>query len=148
MVGPSAIGSENGTPSSITSAPASTSARITGTSDSSDGSPAVTKGIRALRLSARRRANVWSKRFIEEIRRRNGRNPGKPRAGRGDAGSAIPGQATPRSGSAPGSRAPLDQPDSRSIAPGHIIDPAGEDFRADTHASPGRKPVDVDIALA
>jgi osmotically-inducible protein OsmY len=31
MTGPSAIGSENGTPSSITSAPASTIARITGT---------------------------------------------------------------------------------------------------------------------
>ena len=31
MVGPSAIGSENGTPSSITSAPAAASACITGT---------------------------------------------------------------------------------------------------------------------
>ena len=49
MVGPSAIGSENGTPSSITSAPASTSACMTGTVASSDGSPAVMKGISALR---------------------------------------------------------------------------------------------------
>ena len=44
MVGPSAIGSENGTPSSMTSAPASASACITGTVASSEGSPAVMNG--------------------------------------------------------------------------------------------------------
>src|SRR3546814_1134066 len=64
MVGPSAIGSENGTPSSITSAPASTSACITGTSASSDGSPAVTNGISALRSAALSWANLVSMRFI------------------------------------------------------------------------------------
>src|SRR3546814_13517412 len=64
MVGPSAIGSENGTPSSITSAPASTSACITGTSASSDGSPAVTNGISALRSAALSWANLVSMRLI------------------------------------------------------------------------------------
>src|SRR3546814_16688625 len=64
MVGPSAIGSENGTPSSITSAPASTSACITGTSASTDGSPAVTNGISALRSVALSWANLVSMRFI------------------------------------------------------------------------------------
>src|SRR5690606_14958542 len=65
MVGPSAIGSENGTPSSMTSAPASTSACMTGTSASSEGSPAVTKGIKALRLADLSRANLASMRFID-----------------------------------------------------------------------------------
>jgi hypothetical protein len=39
--GPSAMGSENGTPSSRMSAPASTSARISGTVSEGCGSPAV-----------------------------------------------------------------------------------------------------------
>ncbi len=42
MTGPSAIGSENGTPTSITSAPAVTSADMIGTVAAGDGSPAVT----------------------------------------------------------------------------------------------------------
>ena len=57
ITGPSAIGSENGTPSSITSAPACTSACITGTVASSDGSPAVMKGTSALRPEALSREN-------------------------------------------------------------------------------------------
>jgi hypothetical protein len=49
MVGPSAIGSENGTPSSMMSAPPSTSACISGSVSAAPGSPAVMKGISALR---------------------------------------------------------------------------------------------------
>ena len=41
ITGPSAIGSENGTPSSMTSAPPATSACITGTVDSRAGKPEV-----------------------------------------------------------------------------------------------------------
>jgi hypothetical protein len=41
ITGPSAIGSENGTPSSITSAPARASACISGTVRSGAGSPAA-----------------------------------------------------------------------------------------------------------
>src|SRR5688572_23076543 len=47
MTGPSAIGSENGTPSSITSQPALARACSSGTASFGSGSPAVTKGIRA-----------------------------------------------------------------------------------------------------
>src|SRR5690606_15143304 len=68
MVGPSAIGSENGTPSSSTSAPAATSACITGTVASSNGSPAVMKGIRALRPAALSAANFLSRRLIRSAR--------------------------------------------------------------------------------
>src|SRR5690606_37947849 len=74
ITGPSAIGSENGTPSSMQSAPAATSACITGTVASSEGSPAVMKGIRALRPSARRRAKAESMRLIAGA-------PGSARAG-------------------------------------------------------------------
>jgi hypothetical protein len=42
ITGPSAIGSENGTPSSSTSAPAATSDCMIGSVDASDGSPVVT----------------------------------------------------------------------------------------------------------
>ena len=49
ITGPSAIGSENGTPSSRMSAPASTSACISGTVSGGAGSPAVMNGISALR---------------------------------------------------------------------------------------------------
>jgi hypothetical protein len=42
ITGPSAIGSENGTPSSITSAPAATMPCISSTVTSAYGSPAVT----------------------------------------------------------------------------------------------------------
>src|SRR5688572_32922568 len=64
MTGPSAIGSENGTPSSMTSAPAAASACITGTVASSDGSPAVTNGTRALRPWALSEAKRELMRFI------------------------------------------------------------------------------------
>ncbi|KAG1221100.1 hypothetical protein G6F68_021019 [Rhizopus microsporus] len=47
ITGPSAMGSENGTPSSITSAPASTSAFIRGSVAAGDGSPAAIYGISA-----------------------------------------------------------------------------------------------------
>src|SRR5690242_12870733 len=46
ITGPSAIGSENGTPSSRTSAPPATSACMMGTVTSGPGSPAVTKVTR------------------------------------------------------------------------------------------------------
>src|SRR6266404_869616 len=64
MTGPSAIGSENGTPSSITSAPAAVSARISGTVAASVGSPAVMYGISATRPAARSLSKVASMRFI------------------------------------------------------------------------------------
>jgi hypothetical protein len=53
ITGPSAIGSEKGTPSSIRSAPARTSACITGTVAATPGSPAVMNGISARRRAAR-----------------------------------------------------------------------------------------------
>src|SRR5690349_5114315 len=53
MTGPSAIGSENGTPSSITSAPASTSPAISVRVASIDGWPAVIYGTSARRPDAR-----------------------------------------------------------------------------------------------
>src|SRR5574338_260533 len=60
MVGPSAMGSEKGTPSSMMSAPPATRARIRGRVNSGSGSPAVMKGIRALRpLAARLAKVVW-----------------------------------------------------------------------------------------
>ena len=51
MTGPSAVGSENGIPSSIRSAPASTIAYTTSSVTSSDGSPHVTNGINAFPCS-------------------------------------------------------------------------------------------------
>lgn len=75
MVGPSAIGSENGTPSSITSAPARTSACITGTVASNDGSPAVMKGISALRPLARSSAKQESIRRMKSLEQ--GRKAGR-----------------------------------------------------------------------
>src|SRR6185437_7021468 len=60
MTGPSAIGSENGSPSSITSAPACSSAWISSTVRSSSGYPAVMYGtsarLPATRSAAKRRA--------------------------------------------------------------------------------------------
>src|SRR5262245_10347226 len=47
MTGPSAMGSENGTPSSMTSAPPLTKACISGTASAGSGSPAVMKGTSA-----------------------------------------------------------------------------------------------------
>src|SRR5215510_5381748 len=58
MTGPSAMGSENGTPSSITSAPALASACMRGTVTEGAGSPAVTYGISAFLRSRARRSNV------------------------------------------------------------------------------------------
>src|SRR3546814_18772854 len=84
MVGPSAIGSENGTPSSITSAPASTSACMTGTSDSSEGSPAVMKGISALRLADLRWANLVSMRFLQFLPRIRANEHGYGKSGRNE----------------------------------------------------------------
>ena len=58
ITGPSARGSENGTPSSSTSAPPLSSSRAAATVRSSEGSPAVRKATNALRLSLR----SWAKR--------------------------------------------------------------------------------------
>ena len=58
ITGPSAIGSENGMPSSITSAPPFTSACMIGTVCAASGSPAVTNGISAARRDAARRSKT------------------------------------------------------------------------------------------
>src|SRR5258708_11551290 len=68
ITGPSAMGSENGTPSSITSAPFFASACITATVCRGLGSPAVTEGMSAERRAARSFSNVAGmrlKRFLE-----------------------------------------------------------------------------------
>src|ERR1700681_818956 len=68
ITGPSAMGSENGTPSSITSAPFFTSACITATVCRGLGSPAVTKAMSAERRAARIFSKVAGrrlKRFLE-----------------------------------------------------------------------------------
>src|SRR6476620_12474864 len=67
MTGPSAIGSENGTPSSITSAPPPTSACMSGTALAGVGSPAVTKGISAFRASRRSVSKVAAIRDIGRL---------------------------------------------------------------------------------
>jgi len=64
MVGPSAIGSEKGTPSSRMSAPDPTSARMIGTVIAGVGSPAVTKGISAFFFCACSFLNVSGMRDI------------------------------------------------------------------------------------
>src|SRR3954467_889061 len=56
ITGPSAIGSENGRPSSITSAPASSSAARSSTLRPTSGWPAVIYGTKAHRFAARRSA--------------------------------------------------------------------------------------------
>src|SRR5882672_4898369 len=58
MTGPSAMGSENGTPSSITSAPALASACMSGTVTPGSGSPAVMYGMSAFLPSRARRSKV------------------------------------------------------------------------------------------
>src|SRR5438093_2194521 len=63
ITGPSAIGSENGTPSSITSAPPSTSACMMPTVPPGSGSPAVTNGMSAARRAARSFSNVTEMRL-------------------------------------------------------------------------------------
>src|SRR5687767_2711472 len=57
MIGPSAIGSENGTPTSITSAPAPSSARSRAIDSSTLGWPAVQYGTSARRPDASSAAN-------------------------------------------------------------------------------------------
>ena len=63
ITGPSAIGSENGTPSSRRSAPASTKRCMSGTVQPGSGSPAVMKGTSALRPAARNPAKRSSMRL-------------------------------------------------------------------------------------
>src|SRR5487761_2251442 len=58
MVGPSAMGSENGTPNSRMSAPPETMACIVGTQSARLGSPTEKKGISALRPARASRSNV------------------------------------------------------------------------------------------
>src|SRR6184192_1884023 len=58
MAGPSAIGSEKGTPSSMMSAPALTSSCIKEVIITGSGSPAVMKGIRAFRFCRRSLSNT------------------------------------------------------------------------------------------
>src|SRR3712207_1236298 len=53
MIGPSAIGSENGTPTSITSAPASSRPRSSSRLEAGSGNPAVMYVTRARRPPAR-----------------------------------------------------------------------------------------------
>ncbi|MNR13723.1 hypothetical protein D3C85_1301470 [compost metagenome] len=64
ITGPSAIGSENGMPSSITSAPPSTRPCIRLTVRPGLGSPAVMNGIRAFSPAACRRVKVSAIRLI------------------------------------------------------------------------------------
>src|SRR5512136_2556017 len=58
MTGPSASGSENGTPSSSTSTPARSSSSAASTVRSREGSPAVRKATKAAFPSARRSSNL------------------------------------------------------------------------------------------
>ncbi len=64
ITGPSAMGSEKGTPSSMRSAPAATMACIKGTVVARSGSPAVTKGMRAVRPRAVRSEKRAAMRLI------------------------------------------------------------------------------------
>src|SRR5262245_34133811 len=63
MTGPSASGSENGTPTSRTSAPARSSALRISPERGRSGSPAVVYVMRPVRPAARNRANVSSSRL-------------------------------------------------------------------------------------
>src|SRR5574337_77261 len=86
MVGPSAMGSEKGTPSSMMSAPPATRARMRGKVSSGEGSPAVMKGMRALRpLWARLAKVVW----ILDIAKGAGGpgHPGNRKGSESDAGT-------------------------------------------------------------
>src|SRR5262245_19050341 len=67
MVGPSAIGSEKGTPSSMMSAPPETSASMMGTVAAGLGSPAVTKGISAFLFCAWSLLNACAMRDMSEL---------------------------------------------------------------------------------
>ena len=83
VTGPSAMGSEKGTPSSIRSAPAETMACISGTVASRAGSPAVTKGIRAVRRRPRSSSKRAATRLIGSAPRAWGREAGRGRDDRG-----------------------------------------------------------------
>src|SRR5688572_14847625 len=65
MVGPSAMGSEKGTPSSITSAPFLARVKTISTDVLRSGSPAVTKGINPFRFRDLSCLNVSSIRLIK-----------------------------------------------------------------------------------
>src|SRR5437867_8147742 len=67
MIGPSAIGSENGTPTSMTSAPAFSSAARSSSVAARDGCPAVTYGTSARRPSRRSSANRSASRSDEVV---------------------------------------------------------------------------------
>src|SRR5881227_4397679 len=67
MIGPSAIGSENGTPTSMTSAPARSSPDNKSRVASGDGWPAVTYGTSARRPDARSRAKCSAMRSDEVV---------------------------------------------------------------------------------
>src|SRR5436305_3419161 len=67
MIGPSAIGSENGTPISMTSAPASCSPCTSSSVALGEGCPAVTYGTSARRPDARSWANCSARRSDEVV---------------------------------------------------------------------------------
>src|SRR5262245_52882862 len=69
MTGPSAIGSENGNPTSMTSAPAAGSSASRLAVVPRSGSPAVTNGRKALWPVARSRTNVASTGFMRVVYR-------------------------------------------------------------------------------
>src|SRR6185437_1352690 len=60
MIGPSANGSENGTPTSMMSAPARATARINASERARSGCPAVMYVTRALRRRSASAANRWA----------------------------------------------------------------------------------------
>src|SRR5215831_6794054 len=66
MTGPSAMGSENGTPSSIKSAPALSSAKTSSRVISMPGSPAVMYGMKAFRRLPRSSSNRFSMRVTHQ----------------------------------------------------------------------------------
>src|SRR5437588_6790385 len=87
MTGPSAIGSENGKPTSIRSAPAAGSWGSRFVVVAMSGSPAVTNGRKALRPAALNRANVASTGFIGLVYRHS---LAKPQAAIISAMSLVP----------------------------------------------------------
>src|SRR5579872_1874200 len=86
ITGPSAIGSENGTPSSIASAPARASASTTRTVVSRSGSPQVTYAIKPQRRLSRSRLNASPTRVMTGCHPDPERSEGE---GPGGAGAAT-----------------------------------------------------------
>src|SRR5688572_11517270 len=80
MTGPSAIGSEKGTPTSMMSAPACSRASIRSAVVLRSGSPAVMKGTKALRLLPRSSWNLFSI-LVMELRCRDPGGVGSTRQG-------------------------------------------------------------------